>query len=81
MYSCKYKFLLTLLLFSGTDQVVLGDLVYSNEETAYEVKQIHDSEPEEIEYNDLSENNHPDEADAHASEGNFTSVKVRWYLV
>nr|GEU70304.1 multisubstrate pseudouridine synthase 7 [Tanacetum cinerariifolium] len=60
----------------GTEQVVVGDLVYTNEETAYEVKQIHDSEPEEIECNDLSENNHLDEADAHASEGNFTSVKV-----
>ncbi|KAI7736837.1 hypothetical protein M8C21_016530, partial [Ambrosia artemisiifolia] len=59
----------------GTDQVVLGDLVYCNEESCNEVKQVDDSEFEELECNDSSENNHLHEADAHASEGNCTSVK------
>ncbi|XP_076899980.1 uncharacterized protein LOC143553990 [Bidens hawaiensis] len=60
----------------GTDQVVLGDLVYCNEESCNEVKQVDDSEYEDIVCNDSSENNHLDEADAHASEENCTSVKV-----
>lgn len=64
-------------MFSGTNQVVLGDLVYSNEESCNEVKQVDDSEYEETGCNDSSENNHLDEADALASEGNCTSVKVR----
>ncbi|KAL8265860.1 hypothetical protein R6Q59_003204 [Mikania micrantha] len=57
----------------GADQVVLGDLVYCNEESCNEVKQVDD-----FEYgcNDSSENNHLDETDALVSEGNCTSVKV-----
>ncbi|XP_076896705.1 multisubstrate pseudouridine synthase 7-like [Bidens hawaiensis] len=60
----------------GIDKVVLGDLVYCNEESCNEVKQVDDSEYEDIVCNDSSENNHLDEADAHASEENYTSVKV-----
>ncbi|KAJ9564850.1 hypothetical protein OSB04_000816 [Centaurea solstitialis] len=60
----------------GTDKVVLGDLVYCNEESFNEVKQVHDSEYEDIGCNDLSENNHLDEADPLPSEGTCSSVKV-----
>ncbi|KAJ9535591.1 hypothetical protein OSB04_un001269 [Centaurea solstitialis] len=60
----------------GTDKVVLGDLVYCNEESSNEVKQVHDSEYEDIGCNDLSENNHLDEADPLPSEGTCSSVKV-----
>ncbi|KAJ0726764.1 putative tRNA pseudouridine(13) synthase [Helianthus annuus] len=57
----------------GTEQVVLRDLVYCNEESCNEVV---DSEFEALGCNDSSEINHLDEVDAHASEGNCTSVKV-----
>ncbi|KAK9074958.1 hypothetical protein SSX86_003277 [Deinandra increscens subsp. villosa] len=60
----------------GTDQLVLGDLVYCSEESCNEVKQVDESEHEETVCNDSSENNVLDEADALASEGNCTSVKV-----
>ncbi|KAK1439398.1 hypothetical protein QVD17_05216 [Tagetes erecta] len=65
----------------GTNQVVLGDLVYCNEESCneakqVEVKQVDDLDDEETGCNDSSENNHLDEADALASEGSCTSVKV-----
>ncbi|XP_071703501.1 multisubstrate pseudouridine synthase 7 isoform X4 [Rutidosis leptorrhynchoides] len=58
----------------GTDQLVLGDLVY--EESSNGVKQIHDSECEEITCNDPSEDDLVDEVDTHESEANITSVKV-----
>ncbi|KAL8200162.1 hypothetical protein R6Q57_011501 [Mikania cordata] len=58
----------------GADQVVLGDLVYCNEESCNEVKQVADFGYEGR--NDSSENNHLDETDALVSEGNCTSVKV-----
>ena len=70
-----------ILLFSGTDKVVLGDLVYCNEESSNEVKQVHDSEYEDIGCNDSSENNHLDEADPLPSEGTCSSVKVREYCL
>nr|XP_043616560.1 multisubstrate pseudouridine synthase 7 isoform X2 [Erigeron canadensis] len=60
----------------GTDHVVLGDLVYCNEENSNEIKQIDDSVYEEIGPNESSENDHLDESETHVSEGNCTSVKV-----
>ncbi|KAI3821825.1 hypothetical protein L1987_09398 [Smallanthus sonchifolius] len=60
----------------GTDQVVLGDLVYCNEESCNEVKQVDDPKYEEAGCNDSSENNHLDEADVLAAEGSCTLVKV-----
>ncbi|XP_024962160.1 multisubstrate pseudouridine synthase 7 isoform X2 [Cynara cardunculus var. scolymus] len=60
----------------GTDKVVVGDLVYCNEESSNEIKQVHDSDYEDIGHNDSSENNHLDEADPLSSEGSSSSVKV-----
>ncbi|KAI3506310.1 hypothetical protein L1887_28667 [Cichorium endivia] len=57
----------------GNDQVVMGDLVFCNEENSNEVKQVNESEFEE---NDLLVDSHLDETDAHPAEVNSTSVKV-----
>ncbi|KAL7600373.1 hypothetical protein Lser_V15G22246 [Lactuca serriola] len=62
----------------GNEEVVLGDLVYCNEESCNEIKEVkvkvNDSEYEEN--NDSLENNDLDEGDALPSEGTCTSVKV-----
>ncbi|KAI3691248.1 hypothetical protein L2E82_49509 [Cichorium intybus] len=49
----------------GNDQVVMGDLVFCNEENSNEVKQVNESEFED---NDSLEDSHLDETDAHLTE-------------
>ncbi|CAH1427928.1 unnamed protein product [Lactuca virosa] len=60
----------------GNEEVVLGDLVYCNEESCNEIKEVKVNDSEYEQNNDSLENNHLDEADALPSEGTCTSVKV-----